>query len=412
MIPPGIWVAGLLLASGGEPLNCEDAPSVRRGGVQQVLQGNIVGAVSDLERSGTARCLSIRPYAAQLYAMAGDWGRARDLGADPRYDAPLDTQNVCQPENFSPWRAAALDRARRSRLVVLNEYHHDPAHRAFASLLAEALYEEGFRYLAVEDLTPLAPEIERRGWVRYGDSWDSSEPQFAHFIEHAIELGYTLVNYEWMTNQRPGTGNETNDRERIQAENILARTLEQDPAARVLVYAGRGHAREDRASHPYPDRFMAGWLGTLSGLDPFTISQTSCDAAPAGLRETSAFLGYDIDSPEEVAAYDAVVRRSPAETGQAETWPRLLGHRSHNISTELLSIQDALSHDRLYAVEARLAGLPDTAVPDDRVLVRDGKAIRDLWLGPGRYSLTLRTSENETIALGEIDLNDDAPSQE
>ncbi len=98
------------------------------------------------------------------------------------------------------------------------------------------------------------------------DGWFTAEPQRAALLRAAIALHLPIVAFDmdeadcaWME-EHPDESGEY--RERI---------LQKEPAARVLIWVGYGHAYKYRS----PDRpkMMAAWLWELSGEEPFSCYQ-------------------------------------------------------------------------------------------------------------------------------------------
>src|ERR1019366_2599940 len=56
---------------------------------------------------------------------------------------------------FKPENAVSIisKAAEKYKVVITNEAHYQPQNRVFTSLLLEKLYQQGFRYLCVEDLS-------------------------------------------------------------------------------------------------------------------------------------------------------------------------------------------------------------------------------------------------------------------
>src|SRR5690606_22760739 len=138
-----------------------------------------------------------------------------------------------------------------------------PLHRVFTESLLEGLFENGYRYLGLEALAEDSL-LNIRKWPKVSDGYYTNEPQFGNLIREALRLGFNVFGYESMEKGKA--------RERGQAMNILE-ILEQDPDAKILIHCGFGHVVED--NHPSWGKAMAGILGELANIDPFTIDQVS-----------------------------------------------------------------------------------------------------------------------------------------
>ena len=85
-------------------------------------------------------------------------------------------------------------RARNERVVMINEAHDKPLHRAFTLSLLAGLYQEGFRYLAMEMLNNYPGHSLTRVNTRTG--YYTGEPVAGELVRGALALGYTLVSAE------------------------------------------------------------------------------------------------------------------------------------------------------------------------------------------------------------------------
>src|SRR5690606_23968695 len=154
-----------------------------------------------------------------------------------------------------------IERSKNVRIIIINEAHHQPLHRVFTASLLQGLYESGFRYLGLEALAEDSL-LNIRKWPQISDGYYTSEPQFGNLIREASRVGFTLFGYESTEKGR--------ERELGQARNIL-KILEGDPDAKILIHCGFGHVVED--GHPSWGKAMAGLVGELANIDPFTIDQ-------------------------------------------------------------------------------------------------------------------------------------------
>jgi len=189
----------------------------------------------------------------------------------PRYTEALSADDLAKQFPLTTLRPqpalAALDRLTNgAQIVMLNEAHHVPQHRAFALELLRVLWKNGFRYLAAETLSDLDPGLQERGYPIRSSGYYTAEPVFGDLIRTALRLGYRVIAYE-------GTSfKNAEERERAQAQNIADRIFKNDPQAKVLIYAGYGHINESGALGG--TRTLAQRLPEITGLNPLTIDQT------------------------------------------------------------------------------------------------------------------------------------------
>ena len=155
-----------------------------------------------------------------------------------------------------------LKRAKNEKVVMINEAHNIPYHRAFVSQLLNGFRQMGFKYLAIEDLSDQNINTTRSVTDTMG--YYSREPLFAEMIREALRQNFTLVKYEaWGTSSN-------RMRDSLQAVN-LAKLLKTDPQAKLLVYAGYDHIHEGSRTDW---KKMAQFFKDLTSIDPLTISQT------------------------------------------------------------------------------------------------------------------------------------------
>ena len=158
-----------------------------------------------------------------------------------------------------------IEKAANYTVVMINEAHCKPLHRAFTNSLLDDFYRLGFRYLAMETLSGTKGSTLNRLTMQTG--YYTCEPVFGELVRKALLLGFKLVPYEDTTL----TGHSPMQRDSIQARNIY-RILQRDPAAKILVHAGYGHIAKkifDPLFVPMAYQFKA-----MSHIDPLCIDQT------------------------------------------------------------------------------------------------------------------------------------------
>ena len=229
------------------------------------------GDTAQWERSGTywQVLATYASLADEADSAALYWRRQPGYGVQPGGPgAPLATQ---------PAAAAILAQTKQRRVVMFNEEHTQPRGRWLVGSLLPALYQQGFRYLALEALnTDDSTGVRQRGYPVASSGFYTNEPHFGNLIRQARQLGFRVVGYDALSSER----------ERDQARNLMAVSLVPDPTARVVVLAGHGHISEQGEGRNKP---MALWLHELSGIDPLTIEQTQLATAPLpGLRQLPA----------------------------------------------------------------------------------------------------------------------------
>jgi len=161
--------------------------------------------------------------------------------------------------------------SKNEKVFMLNENHWYPNHRVLATKLLAPLKENGYNYLAVEAVATYqdtllvsdknTTQFGKRHYPIKSTGYYTREPYFGALIRKALELDYKIISYENF---------ETDNRELGQAEN-LKKIIDNDPNAKIFVYAGLAHIYEGNSKGP---KRMATYFKELTNIDPITIDQT------------------------------------------------------------------------------------------------------------------------------------------
>ena len=159
-----------------------------------------------------------------------------------------------------------LKQAKKEKVIMINEAHHNPFHRVFITSLLEGLYEEGYRYLGCEGISRKDSLLmERKIPVQEKTGYYVNEPQFGNLIRVALDLGFTVFGYDGK-----GEGKDYQSREIAQVNHIKA-VLDKDSTAKILIHAGWGHILEDTSRI----KLMAYHFQRITGINPYTVNQTT-----------------------------------------------------------------------------------------------------------------------------------------
>jgi hypothetical protein len=207
-------------------------------------------------------------YEDKLLSTFPDVARMRGLYAKELTTSPID--------GYRPRDAveAIASAAAARQVVMINEEHRTPVHRALTLRLLPALYAKGFRYFAAETLDEGDAELNRRGYPTQKTGFYTADPVYADVIRTALKLGYKVVPYEHMKDCEPRADNPMScqdERERGQAQNLADRILKHDPRAKIFVHVGRSH--NAKVSNEGQFAFMGWHFREMTGIDPFVIDQ-------------------------------------------------------------------------------------------------------------------------------------------
>ncbi|HEV7504442.1 MAG TPA: hypothetical protein VGS07_06000 [Thermoanaerobaculia bacterium] len=343
--------------------------------------------------------------AQQVMPRLGDYAGAHhygDLGGPPWKSLP----SPSGPDGYSPIGALqAIEAAAGTRQVVMiNEAHHVPQHRAFTLQLLAALRRKGFTYFAAETLSP-DPGLAQRGYPTPETGAYIQEPLYGDLVRTALRLGYQVVPYEADSGFQPGGGIEL--REREQARHLVERIFQKDPKAKVLVHAGYSHILK-AASSP-GSKWMAAYFKESTGIDPLTVNQEIMTehsapefehplyrwAVERGMVAEPMVLGSAAGafwSPSP--AIDVVVfhPRSRYENGRP-TWLRMGGLRS---PLPLAAGICFLAPRCL--VQARPVKEGTDAVPIDQIVAEAGKPAPALMLPEGEFVVRVEDAQGKLIS--------------
>lgn len=310
-----------------------------------------------------------------------------------REDLIADSSAFYKATQCSPSQGAGTDvldeivrRARDTTVVIINESHEHSLHRGFIAEVAQQLRPLGYDTLAIETLFNASdgvpadklPPLRTQPDLPYFSDEDGfylGEAGFGRLGRIAKKLGYRLLPYEAVS--APASPTVTMEESIAQREegqaNNLATFLKAHPGAKMLVHVGYSHASEVPQSNGII--WMAARLKQKTGIDPLTISQTTCRRGGDAVR----LAALPADQPKGI--FDLIVDHPKDRFDEGRPAWR---ERAGDLATP---IPDALRPKTGWRViEARPVDEPSTSVPMDRVAIRPGEKVV-LLLPPGRYRL-------------------------
>ncbi|RZJ93734.1 MAG: hypothetical protein EOO60_04655 [Hymenobacter sp.] len=382
----GIALSSLLIGTGSASPEPENPFTLAEKAARQNPTGSVNYLLPQLELR-RLRSIYLTPATSGMYwqAMATYASFADETDSAAYYwqrflgRSSVSAHPAAKAPNLPVAGPAILAQTRLRQVVMFNEEHTQPRGRWLVGSLLPALYQQGFRYLAIEALAPTdSAGLRRRGYPVVGSGFYTNEPHFGNLIRAAHRLGFRLVAYE----------SEATDREQGQARNLLAATIARHPSARVLVLAGHGHISETGALGGLS---MAQWVRKLSHIDPLTIDQTQAvtDGLPSWQQlPPGAYLATPKSIANRSITSDLYVfnhlRLTNAGNGFGQPHARFVSLR-----VPVDSLQTGRAHQLLvYWLAEKQAHLD--AEPVLVCCLGAGKSASRAALLPGRYAVVVR----------------------
>ncbi len=344
-------------------------------GMQRAFAGDTEGAIAAVDAQSP-------PAPAPLPAAAANAGAPADVRAEDAVEA-------------------IVAQARTRRVVILNEAHHVPMHRAFAMRLAAALRKVGYTYLACETFSGDGTGVPAPGQVTTATGYYTREATFANFVNTALADGWKLVPYDVITPPKPGQDwmESVRAREQGEADNLVERIFAKDKDVKVFIYVGYSHAFKSVPGATGDVDWMAERLRRATGLDILSVDQTEFYAHPDRAAEHPLYAGllaaFPVSAPFVLRAPDGryavpglaqgrvdmqvIYPRYAVHDGRPDWLRTLAGRSPRPIPAALLPKQGRR------IIKALRADAVKDAVPADIVLVEAGKPAPVLMLPPGDY---------------------------
>lgn len=309
--------------------------------------------------------------------------------------------------------------AEKHQVIMINEEHRTPFHRALTLKLLEKLYKKGFRYFAAETVMENEADLNKRGYPVQKTGYYTADPIYADVVRTALRLGYKIVPYESIdTSCRSPEDNPEfcNDkREREQAHNLYDRILKNDPQAKIFVHVGRSHNSKAAVSKDF--NFMAYYFWQLSKIEPLTIDQlrfserrnTALEQPLYRLltkenmiAKPSVFQSSNGEFYNQGFGYDMLIfhPRMRYEKGRA-VFLKMNGLRTvEKINLKKLNLEskgEIFSGAEPALIQAFYVGESSDAVPCDQIIVYPDKHMPALMLPKGKFHVRALDKTGEIL---------------
>jgi hypothetical protein len=362
--------------------------------------------------------VSYYQYLAQAVSFVGDYSTVQELqrinyeklSAEARAEA---TRIVDSTKNtvYADAHNYILNKAKNSRVVMINEAHDNPMHRAFTASLLEDLYRAGYRYLAMEMLRNEGHNSITDVSMVTGHY--VCEPVAGELVRKALELGYTLVPYEDTISRHT-----VKQREYAQAQNIYNFLKTKDKSAKILVHAGYGHIDEGASTDEFIP--MAAYFKIIAEIDPLTIDQIHMSEGNPNGFESLVYQQWIRKHPVSISSVilddnksielaglimnDIYVIHPPTKYSNGRPlWNAMNGWKKETPVTP--------AHRSLFLVQAYYASeykdvtTVDKSIPADQTYQTSPNGMYYLYLRKGKYKLVFRDKSYEILGTKDIDVN-------
>ena len=153
--------------------------------------------------------------------------------------------------------------SKTQKMIMINESHYDYRHRLFVNLLLDSLYNNGYRYLCLEDKeTGIQPDSV---YVSQEDGFYISEPFMGSLVRKAKQLGFTIYGYD------DGNTSNITQREIKQGENLY-NLYKKDTVNKWLVLGGYAHVNKKGFDSYHKSAWQR--FSALAGFNPYSINQS------------------------------------------------------------------------------------------------------------------------------------------
>ena len=306
----------------------------------------------------------------------------------------------------------------RTKIVMINEAHHQPHHRIFTYNYLEELYREGYRYLLLESINHADSMLNKRKYPVLGKSCLYPEPLYGQMIRRAMNLGFKILSYDYGESDCEYSEIQpfycANIRELCACKNVQ-KILMDDPSAKIVIHCGYAHI--DKKTN---DDWMklAELIKIMTSINPFTINQTTlmergsqkCEyheyqylKSNIKLNKTS-FLTDSLNrlySPPSLKGYSDSYLIHPPVNLNENNRPSYL-YEMNGVSKYIFnpaSISEKIKEG--YLVQA-FSLSEVNGVPFDQFIISKTNTSYALYLPHGKYEVRFLNMKGETVLKREI----------
>ena len=159
-------------------------------------------------------------------------------------ERPINNVDLFNSYKIENAESYIVEQAKKFHFTSINESHHSGQNRSFTIDLLKPLWEQGYRYLALEALSQKDTILNKVNYPTYEMGTYFKETNLGNMVREALSIGYKLVQYDVAVNQDLELTQRESIRDMTQAKNIYLRTLKNDTLGKVLIHSGHDHQME------------------------------------------------------------------------------------------------------------------------------------------------------------------------
>lgn len=303
----------------------------------------------------------------------------RAMGRDDLVDpATLPEPMMPCPQRWVDPVELVSQAAKGARAVILETDRFAPEQLAFTQRIAARLAEDGFDTYADDSLSlgPGGSSDAAAPLVTEGSV--ARDPAYGRLLREMKQRGLDLIDPGiWWTSPRELASLSAEEqrarRQSALAQQVNRRVLSRSPSARAILMAERGGET----------KILETEVRRLSGFEPVTVALVRCSEAD----EAPAFVPHHGEGAHPDRSADVVIAiPRPSLVAGRQGSAKDSGEAAVTVPAVFEPQQDPV------LVEARRAGDPVLAVPEDRLLLLPGDRL-PLLLPPGHYRIEAWTKD-------------------
>lgn len=320
------------------------------------------------------------------------------------YQTQKDLQSPNALDNFQPVSAIneILTRANDEKIVMINEAHHITQHRVLSIKLLKGLWDQGYKYFALEALGESGKEFVSNNFITSEAGYYTQEPLFAHLLIEAKKLGFKLISYDY------GDQSTRLNREMSAGKNLASKIFKEDPDAKVLIHCGYSHIKEN-------DGWLAEILHKETGINPFTVNQTHIVEQFSVKNESPIYAEiinqFDFKEPIVLKKNGSLWSARPNSYDVNVIWPRttdINGRPSWALlNRKQVKVNSKLCNENFPCLIEVYEHFDPQALPSDRIMLESVELKKNIFVNESSKFLkviTPDTTENVYLKNLKMDL--------